>query len=368
MDSKIHVIYLAAGSSRRFEGNKLLYQYRKKALFEHGLDMLIEVSKERADCSLYVVTRYEQIEKAARDKSIPVIPSVDSDLGLSYTIKAGIEAISGKISDDDYLCFVVADQPYLSKATMHRLFDETRTGAKGIRARDHIKEGNPSLFHASLVPELLALTGDEGGKKVLKRYSYVTIDVYSYGELRDIDERLDVERSYNIVITGSKKTGKTTLLHRVLHALSAQYDGYVTVEYESFFEGSTYQMNQIGTSNMEPISSYVEIGTGKARFRPVEETFETFGVACIKQAIESDKPWIVLDEIGRFERNCELFLQSIEEAFASEKTVFAVLKKEAMPHLEAILLRKDVIVVDLDHIDLESAYQYIRKKVQELAL
>ncbi len=44
---KIRMIYLAAGNSRRFGSNKLLYKTGGKPLFAYGLDVLIKVLEER---------------------------------------------------------------------------------------------------------------------------------------------------------------------------------------------------------------------------------------------------------------------------------------------------------------------------------
>jgi len=40
-----------------------------------------------------------------------------------------------------------------------------------IGALYHGKRGNPTLFDTSLFPELLEMTGDEGGRKVIERHS-----------------------------------------------------------------------------------------------------------------------------------------------------------------------------------------------------
>ena len=46
---KVHMIYMAAGNSRRFQGNKLLYTISGKALYRYGLETLIEVQKNYPD-------------------------------------------------------------------------------------------------------------------------------------------------------------------------------------------------------------------------------------------------------------------------------------------------------------------------------
>lgn len=54
---KVHMIYMAAGNSRRFQGNKLLYTISGKALYRYGLETLIEVQKNYPDTTLTVVVQ-----------------------------------------------------------------------------------------------------------------------------------------------------------------------------------------------------------------------------------------------------------------------------------------------------------------------
>ena len=53
-----HLILLAAGSSRRFGGNKLLAPLNGNPLYTWGLSALKEVCRTRGDCTLTVVSRY----------------------------------------------------------------------------------------------------------------------------------------------------------------------------------------------------------------------------------------------------------------------------------------------------------------------
>ena len=61
-----HLIYLAAGSGRRFGGNKLLYPLEGRPLFSYGLETLCRAVELRPECELTVVSRYPQILEAAR--------------------------------------------------------------------------------------------------------------------------------------------------------------------------------------------------------------------------------------------------------------------------------------------------------------
>ena len=238
----IHIIYMAAGNSRRFGSNKLSYELDGKPMYRHLLECLIEI-KDRynklkntgtnkpldsdemdADTvidtyigtdiglskkagkktknaesnnpviDITVVTRYREILDYC--SSIPdchAVLSPDSEKGISYTIKAGIMAVQEqkKTGMQDYYMFAVADQPYLKSQSVIKLIDKVleNKGNKrlvfSLRCGDAV--GNPCVFHSSLIPQLLSLEGDKGGRSVAKKYDCVYVDIADERELMDID-------------------------------------------------------------------------------------------------------------------------------------------------------------------------------------
>ena len=238
----IHIIYMAAGNSRRFGSNKLFYELDGKPMYRHLLDHLIEI-KDRynklkntgtnkpldsdemdADTvidtyigtdtglskkpgkktknaesnnpviDITVVTRYREIlDYCACIPDCHAVLSPDSEKGISYTIKAGIMAVQEqkKTGMQDYYMFAVADQPYLKSQSVIKLIDKVikNTGGKrlafSLRCGDAV--GNPCVFNSSLIPQLLSLEGDKGGRSVAKKYDCVYVDIADERELMDID-------------------------------------------------------------------------------------------------------------------------------------------------------------------------------------
>ena len=122
-----HILYLAAGSGRRFGSNKLLYNWKGKSLYRYGLDMLADLIQRREDCTLTVVSSYLEIREMAAALGARVVDSPESDKGLSFTIKSAIQALDG-FAPEDFLLFAVADQPWLGAGTVSRLLDAARPG------------------------------------------------------------------------------------------------------------------------------------------------------------------------------------------------------------------------------------------------
>ena len=191
-----HILYLAAGSGRRFGSNKLLYNWKGKSLYRYGLDMLADLVQRREDCTLTVVSSYLEIREMAAALGARVVDSPESDKGLSFTIKSAIQALDG-FAPEDFLLFAVADQPWLGAETVSRLLDAARPGLLAATAAWGDRVGNPTLFSAELIPQLLDLTGDRGGRAVLEacgeRCQRIQVDTPR--ELEDVDTRQALEEN-----------------------------------------------------------------------------------------------------------------------------------------------------------------------------
>lgn len=215
----IHVIYMAAGNSRRFGSNKLLYTYEGKPLYRHGLELLLKLKQEMgAGLTVTVVTQYPEILAEVQDifekyrmAGMQAVFCEDSKLGASYTIKAGIEAVLSRnpaFGQQDYLMFMVADQPHLTLDSARRLIRASGSCEQAapsgppaasqpetLSLRCGTLPGNPCMFRADLVPELMTLTADQGGRKVLKQHACQYVDISDEKELADVDEPLQVMKN-----------------------------------------------------------------------------------------------------------------------------------------------------------------------------
>lgn len=208
----IHIIYMAAGSSRRFGSNKLFYELDGKPMYRHLLERLVEIkdryNKLKSDSpviDITVVTRYREILDYC--SSIPdchAVLSPNSEKGISYTIKAGIMAVQEqkKTGMQDYYMFAVADQPYLKSQSVIKLIDEVLENKGNMRLIFSLccgdAVGNPCVFHSSLIPQLLSLEGDKGGRSVAKKYDCVYVDIADERELMDIDTLSDSKHTVTL--------------------------------------------------------------------------------------------------------------------------------------------------------------------------
>lgn len=187
---KIALIMLAAGNSRRFGSNKLLYMVEGKPMYRRILEQLLEVQKyeEKTEAAfpVTVVTQYEEIEEAAHSLGIQVLRNPHPEEGISSSIKIGLRANQ----DADACLFTVSDQPWLRAETILRLIEHYMHSSKGIACVSHNgKTGNPCIFSSEYFSDLLKLTGDVGGKRIISANPGDTaiLEVPDVRELTDVD-------------------------------------------------------------------------------------------------------------------------------------------------------------------------------------
>ena len=181
---KINLVLLAAGNSRRYGSNKLLYELDGKPMYRHVVDEITRlggecdaldekaVSGARIFCEKIVVSQYDGILEDLAMEGWTVVRNTEPELGISKSLQLGI---SGSQTRADAWCFVVADQPYLKAETieglvqgfLHAFLKDGKT-CGCVKCGERM--GNPCIFTRVHEEELMNLTGDVGGKKVLMRH------------------------------------------------------------------------------------------------------------------------------------------------------------------------------------------------------
>lgn len=190
---RVHGIVLAAGFSRRFGENKLLYSLEGKPMYEHVLEQLSCMREKKKLDTLTLVTQYEEIKQAAGQRNVAVVKNEDSSRGISSSLNLGLTKAmeAAEKGKEHYYMFFVADQPFLKQETIEEFLSAFLKTGKGIGCVCRKgASGNPVIFHEKYVRELQRLTGDVGGKQVLKRHME---DVFFY-EVSDERELKDIDR------------------------------------------------------------------------------------------------------------------------------------------------------------------------------
>ncbi|MDU4325593.1 nucleotidyltransferase family protein [uncultured Clostridium sp.] len=190
---KINLILLAAGNSKRFNGNKLLAIYKEKPIYMHIVNNVLKLEVNKIIC----VTQYEEIKEALLNTNINVVMNTNSSLGISSSIKLGINFDK---EADGYM-FMVCDQPFITEKTLKILLDKFINGEKGIVCVGcGNNKGNPVIFSKKYINELLSLQGDNGGKRILKGHlnDLNVVNIDNEIELFDIDTQEEFTKASHL--------------------------------------------------------------------------------------------------------------------------------------------------------------------------
>ena len=196
---KIAMIMLAAGNSRRFGANKLLYEVDGMPMYKHILGQLIQVKSQLEElnriytgnlpdikCKIAVVTQYDTIAETVGEYGIQVLHNPHPEMGISSSLKIGLSTNL----DADAVLFTVSDQPWLTCDTICKLIQTFLDSGKEIACISFQgKMGNPCIFSKKYYEDLLSLEGDKGGKRVIMKHLEDTCiyEVNDARELEDID-------------------------------------------------------------------------------------------------------------------------------------------------------------------------------------
>lgn len=142
-----------------------------------------------------------RIREALAGLDVHIVENPAYAEGQSTSVKAGLQAIDSAASA---VIFLPADQPFLTPAVIDQLIAAYQhTGGPIVVPAYRGRRGAPVLFDRSLFPELTQITGDEGGRQLLRRHpgKIVTVSLDDPSPLLDIDtfetyrELLQVEGS-----------------------------------------------------------------------------------------------------------------------------------------------------------------------------
>jgi len=188
---KIGMILLAAGSSIRYGGIKLLETMGHKKMYLH----IFERVKEFKGYPKVVVTQYDEIYENALSFGFIPVKNQEPHLGISHSIHLGLHKLLDMVPDLDGVLFSVCDQPYLEKETIEKLINAYIHSGKDLACVAYGDTlGNPCIIGKKYFQELFALEGDIGGKKLIKKHpeDVELVMINNELELRDIDRPEDI--------------------------------------------------------------------------------------------------------------------------------------------------------------------------------
>ncbi|MGH2506983.1 MAG: nucleotidyltransferase family protein [Ktedonobacteraceae bacterium] len=177
--TKTAAIILAGGTSSRMgeERNKLLLPLDNQPVLAHVVAAAL--GSQAHPIVLVLGYQAQIVQKKLKDTlethDIVTVQNLAYQQGQSTSMHTGLRALralpESYTKGVDAAIFLLGDQPMLTSALIDKLLAlRAHTDKRIILPLYQGKRGNPVIFSLDLAPELFAVTGDEGGRSVLKRH------------------------------------------------------------------------------------------------------------------------------------------------------------------------------------------------------
>lgn len=183
MDNNISAVVMGSGKSERFGKNKLLEKIDGVPMIE----ILLKKLKELPFKNIFVTYKDKEIFEICKKYKVIPLENKKYFLGQSESIKLGTENIK-----DENIMFFTGDIPFLKEETIFKIISEF-DGRITIPVVNG-KRCSPVIFPNKYKEELLSLSGDVGGREIIKKEKKLNfIEFFDKKQFMDIDRKEDLK-------------------------------------------------------------------------------------------------------------------------------------------------------------------------------
>jgi len=160
----------------------------------------------------------------------------------------------------------------------------------------------------------------------------------------------------NILITGPRQVGKSTLVRNCLAEVPGLKPGGFVTEPVAGAEFPVYQLRDLTTGETRIFARPNPLPPPK--FQVDSDVFDFFGCEILQRALEI-ADLIVMDEIGVLEQTAEIFQQQILACLAANTPVLAVVKARENFFLARLKVRADCSIIKLNPVNRHEFYSLL---------
>jgi len=187
------VVIVAAGESKRLGTPKQLLPYQGDTL----LNRLIANLKQASDFPIFLIlgASSEKIIEEIGATDFSIIINENWQEGMASSIRLGIQVAQKNVPNLEGIMLVVCDQPFIAVANIQALIQLQKNTNLPIAASYYAHTlGTPALFHKSVFPDLLKLSGDVGAKNIIQQRGTEVAKLHFEEGLVDIDTPEDYQQ------------------------------------------------------------------------------------------------------------------------------------------------------------------------------
>jgi molybdenum cofactor cytidylyltransferase len=183
-------ILLAAGRGTRFDPAGHQDKLRQTVVGGGGVAVSAARSLLRCLPQVIAVVRpgADDLANELRVVGCTVVISHESSEGMAHSLT---NALRASIDASGWV-IALGDMPWIKPSTISALVNALSEGAAIATPVFKSRRGNPIAFSRKYLNNLLALTGDEGARRLLRKFPVVEVDVDDAGVILDIDTPSDL--------------------------------------------------------------------------------------------------------------------------------------------------------------------------------
>lgn len=195
---KICVIITAAGMSTRQKENKLLIRSCNETIIEKTINTFLN-----NDLDIFVIVGYqmELILPILTDRfrnNIQIVENKNYKSGIASSLKAGIRATGGNYA---YFGFCNGDKPFIEVKTVKILLKYLVENKPSILVPIYQEQsGHPTFFSKDFVKDISVISGDTGGREVIKKHpeAVTYLPINDEGIIMDMDMYLKAKSNLEV--------------------------------------------------------------------------------------------------------------------------------------------------------------------------
>jgi len=185
---KICMIITAAGMSTRQKRNKLLIRSNNETIIEKTINNFLN-----NNLNIFIVVGHQKelmipILENRFGNDINIVENKEYYSGLASSLKAGLTVAGDSY---DYFGFCNGDKPYIKIKTIESLLnylDEIKPIV--LMPLYQEQSGHPIFFSKKLIDEFELISGNMGGREIIKNHP----DVLTYLPVNDVGVILDMDK------------------------------------------------------------------------------------------------------------------------------------------------------------------------------
>lgn len=190
--SKIGILILAAGASKRLGQPKQLVAFQDKNLLQHTIDSTGDL--DLCTKVLIVGANAKEVLKQVNIHNYHTCLNEEWEEGMGSSLSAGLKESLTLEADLEAIMVLVVDQPFINGELLQSLVESYNSSKCIVASKYGEVTGVPAVFDKKYFGELLNLSGDQGAKRILKKHQVVLETVrFDQGNF-DIDTPEDLDQ------------------------------------------------------------------------------------------------------------------------------------------------------------------------------